>query len=149
MSNSFSSRQGERTLFQGLGCRVDGLAIVGSGFICVTDQRVFFRPSGGSPLLLERDRIQSITRAKFGFLPAMVVHGTDDTELSLIVPDGWSLDRALCAMEGQGVAAGDGAPGLVNVPARSRFVRAVSILGLAFVAAGKALLGDLGLRRFR
>ncbi len=66
-----------------------------------------------------------------------------------IVPDGWSLDRALCAMEGQGVAAGDGAPGLVNVPARSRFARAVSILGLAFVAAGKALLGDLGLRRFR
>ena len=149
MSTSFGLRDDEQSLFMGLGCRVQEQAIISEGVICVTDQRVFFRPRAGSPLLLERDRIQSITRAKFGFLPAMVVHGADDTELSLIVPDGWSLDRALCAMEGQGVAAGDGATGLVTVPARSRFVRAMYILGLAFVAAGKALLGDLGLRRYR
>ncbi len=149
MSALFGLRKGERFLFMGLGCRVQELAIISEGMVYVTSQRVIFRPRGGSPYMLERDRIQSIARAKFGFLPAMVVHGADDTELSLIVPDGWSLDRALCAMEGQGVAAGDGTPGLANVPARSRFARAVSILGLAFVAAGKALLGDLGLRRFR
>ncbi len=149
MSTFFSLREGEQSLFMGPCCRVQEQAIVSEGMVCVTDQRLFFRQRDGGAVLLERDRIQSITRAKFGFLPAMVVQGADDTELSLIVPDGWSLDRALCAMEGQGVAAGDGVPAMVEVPARSRFARAVSILGLAFVAAGKALLGDLGLRRFR
>ena len=98
--------QAESTLFNALGYRIHGEAILSQGLIHVTDQRLRFQSTQGCAVTLERSLIVGISQGRFGFLTAWSVETLDDDEVSLIVPDSWQLGQALRVMfEGRVVVA--------------------------------------------
>jgi hypothetical protein len=149
MSALVNLRGGESSLFRASGYRVQDNTIVSEGLIHVTTHRLLFYPATGLSVVIERSHIECITRVRFGFLPAWSVQADDDTEVSLIVRDGWLLEQALGSLSSGGRPVQAAAARAGFAPTRSRSRRALHILALAIAAAFKALLADLGLRRFR
>jgi hypothetical protein len=149
MSNPIEIGRDERSLFRSQGYRVQDNAILSEGLIHVTTHRLRFHPATGRSVVIDRSRIECITRVRFGFLPAWSVQADDDTEVSLIVRDGWLLEQALGSLCANPRTVSSIAVPAGFAPARSRSGRALHILALAFAATLKALLADLGLRRFR